>query len=283
MASSVWKEYVNQAISLAQQLGMQTLASVYPYDFEWYMCALELTDSKDNTIDYLAFPIQPDSIQKTEPTRNNIKKSMAGVTVLSNDAYVPQDITIRGSFGRQFKLLLNFKQITGNSVQYSVANGVYSLYQMSGKASSINYSNFNAAVKNGYGIIKILQAIVSKSVGLDDEGKPFKLYFYNMALGESYLVAIPPSGVQFSQDVSKNMVWSYSITMKTLAPLDAVKTEEKGSLGKELAVASISAGVSMLAQGVNDTMMEIGKGNNGTRDVRSIGSYAIDTWAGGVV
>lgn len=51
--------------------------------------------------------------------------------------------------------------------------------------------------------MKILQAMASKSVGLDDKGKPLRLYFYNMALGESYLVAIPPSGVQFSQDLSK--------------------------------------------------------------------------------
>ena len=282
MASSVWKDYANQAISLAQQLGMQTLSSVYPYDFEWYMCALELTDSKDQTIDYLAFPIQPDSIQKSEPTRNNIKKSMAGVTVLSNDAYIPQDITIRGSFGRQFKLLLNVKEIKGKNSQYSTINGVYSLYQKAG-ASAINYPSFNIAAKNGYGIIKILQAIVNKSVGLDDEGKPFKLYFYNMALGESYLVAIPPSGAQFSQDVSKNMVWSYSVTMKTLAPLDAVREEQEESLRKELSATAVAAGVSMVAQGVNDIMMEIGKSNNGTLDTRSIGSYVIDSWAGGIV
>lgn len=282
MASSVWKDYANQAISLAQQLGMQTLSSVYPYDFEWYMCALELTDSKDQTIDYLAFPIQPDSIQKSEPTRNNIKKSMAGVTVLSNDAYIPQDITIRGSFGRQFKLLLNVKEIKGKNSQYSTINGVYSLYQKAG-SSAINYPSFNIAAKNGYGIIKILQAIVNKSVGLDDEGKPFKLYFYNMALGESYLVAIPPSGAQFSQDVSKNMVWSYSVTMKTLAPLDAVREEQEGSLRKELSATAVAAGVSMVAQGVNDIMMEIGKSNNGTLDTRSIGSYVIDSWAGGIV
>lgn len=276
MASSVWKEYANQAISLAQQLGMQTLASVFPYDFEWYMCALELTDSKDNTIDYLAFPVQPDSIQKTEPTRNNIKKSMAGVTVLSNDAYVPQDITIRGSFGRQFKLLLNIKQISSTNAKYSTTDGVFSLYQTAGASTTIRFPFFNISVKNGYGIIKILQAIVNKSVGLDDEGKPFKLYFYNMALGESYLVAIPPSGAQFSQDLSKNMVWSYSITMKTLAPLDAVKTEEKGSLGKSLATAAITVGVALAAKGIEDAMDSVTDGEaKTTRETISEGSVIV--------
>lgn len=256
MASSVWKDYANQAISLATQLGLQTLSSIFPYDFEWYMVALELTDSEDNTIDYLAFPIQPDSIMKSEPTRTNIKKSMSGVTVLSSDAFVPQDITIRGSFGRQFKLLLNIKTISAGTEKYSTVAGVYSLHQTRGLSTAINFGSFNLSVKNGYGLTKILQAIVNKSTGLDDKGKPFKLYFYNMALGESYLVAIPPSGAQFTQDLSKNMVWSYSLTMKTLAPLDAVKKSDPKSLGNALATAAITVGVSMLAKGVEDVMDE---------------------------
>ena len=256
MASSVWKDYANQAISLATQLGLQTLSSIFPYDFEWYMVALELTDSEDNTIDYLAFPIQPDSITKSEPTRTNIKKSMSGVTVLSSDAFVPQDITIRGSFGRQFKLLLNIKTISAGTEKYGTVAGVYSLHQTRGLSTAINFGSFNLSVKNGYGLTKILQAIVNKSTGLDDKGKPFKLYFYNMALGESYLVAIPPSGAQFTQDLSKNMVWSYSLTMKTLAPLDAVKKSDPKSLGNALATAAITVGVSMLAKGVEDVMDE---------------------------
>lgn len=260
MASSVWKDYANQAISLASQLGLQTLSSIFPYDFEWYMVALELTDSEDNTIDYLAFPIQPDSITKSEPTRTNIKKSMSGVTVLSSDAFVPQDITIRGSFGRQFKLLLNIKTISAGTEKYSTVAGVYSLQQTKGLSTAINFGSFNLSVKNGYGLTKILQAIVNKSTGLDDKGKPFKLYFYNMALGESYLVAIPPSGAQFTQDLSKNMVWSYSLTMKTLAPLDAVKKSDPKSLGNALATAAITVGVSMLAKGVEDVMDEVTDG-----------------------
>lgn len=255
MASSVWKDYANKATALVEQIGVQTLANIYPYDFEWYMCALELTDSRDNTIDYLAFPIQPDSIQKTEVTRTNIKKSMAGVTVLSSDAYTPQDITIRGSFGRQFKIMLNVKDGMNRPGQYSTMAGIYSLYQL--KSRSLSFGSFNLSVKTGYGFSKILQAIVSKSVGLDEEGKPFKLYFYNMALGESYLVAIPPSGAQFSQDLSKNMVWSYSITMKTIAPLEAATAEQDAkSLKNALLTTAISAGISMAAQAIHDGMQE---------------------------
>lgn len=276
MASSVWKDYANQAISLASQLGLQTLSSIFPYDFEWYMVALELTDSEDNTIDYLAFPIQPDSISKTEPTRTNIKKSMSGVVVLSNDSFVPQDITIRGSFGRQFKLLLNIKTINGGVERYSTVSGVYSLHQTRGLSTAINFGSFNLSVKNGYGLIKILQAIVNKSTGLDDKGKPFKLYFYNMALGESYLVSIPPSGAQFSQDVSKNMVWSYSLTMRTLAPIDSVREVDPKSLGKSLATAAITVGVSMLAKGVEDAIEDSTDGEAmTTREILSEGAQIV--------
>ena len=79
MASAI----VEQVWSLQKQVGAQAVAAMYPNDFEWYMVALELTDSQDNTIDYIAFPITPDSITKTEPTRTNVKKSLSGITVLS--------------------------------------------------------------------------------------------------------------------------------------------------------------------------------------------------------
>ncbi len=55
------------------------------------------------------------------------------------------------------------------------------------------------------------------------------LYFYNMALGESYLVTIPPSGFSCSQNKEKNMIWEYSFTLTTLAPLTSLKNKSKKS------------------------------------------------------
>ena len=52
-ASSV----LNKMRSMAQSIGVQALSGLYPNDFELYMIALELTDSEDNVIDYLSFPV----------------------------------------------------------------------------------------------------------------------------------------------------------------------------------------------------------------------------------
>lgn len=257
---------LDTVMNMAKSIGSQTLASLYPNDFEWYMVALELADSSDNTIDYLTFPIMPDSITKTEPTRTNIKKSMAGVTVLSTPSFSPQEINIKGNFGRQFKILIDPKpSVNINSTNKSVKAGKYTLFDISKKSGSISglaFSNFNLNVKTGYGVLKILQAIANKSVGLDDKGKPFRLYFYNMALGESYLVAIPPSGVQFSQDLSKNMVWNYNLTMIALAPLEAVSSKNSKLLDKLLpsliqtGVGEVASTVSSALKPVSETVLE---------------------------
>lgn len=251
---------LDTVMNMEKSIGGQALASLYPNDFEWYMVALELADSDDNTIDYLTFPIMPDSITKTEPTRTNIKKSMAGVTVLSTPSYSPQEINIKGSFGRQFKILINPKpDVSINSSSKSVSAGKCHLFDIakSGSISGLAFSNFNLNVKTGYGVMKILQAMASKSVGLDDKGKPLRLYFYNMALGESYLVAIPPSGVQFSQDLSKNMIWNYNLTMIALAPLEAVSNENDKKLLDKLLPSMIQTGVSEVASVVTDALQPV--------------------------
>lgn len=252
---------LDTVMNMAKSIGGQALASLYPNDFEWYMVALELADSDDNTIDYLTFPIMPDSISKTEPTRTNIKKSMAGVTVLSTPSYSPQEINIKGSFGRQFKILINPKPDASiNSSSKSVSAGKHHLVDIAKKSGSISglaFSNFNLNVKTGYGVMKILQAMASKSVGLDDKDKPLRLYFYNMALGESYLVAIPPSGVQFSQDLSKNMIWNYNLTLIALAPLEAVSNKNNKSLLDKLLPSMIQTGVSEVASVVTDALQPV--------------------------
>lgn len=254
---------LDTVMNMAKSIGGQALASLYPNDFEWYMVALELADSDDKTIDYLTFPIMPDSISKTEPTRTNIKKSMAGVTVLSTPSYSPQEINIKGSFGRQFKILINPKpdvSINSSSKSKSVSAGKYHLFDITKKSGSISglaFSNFNLNVKTGYGVMKILQAMASKSVGLDDKGKPLRLYFYNMALGESYLVAIPPSGVQFSQDLSKNMIWNYNLTLIALAPLEAVSSKNHKLFLDKLLPSMIQTGVSEVASVVTDALQPV--------------------------
>lgn len=250
MANSFIMDKLQSMMSMTRSIGIEAVSRLYPNDFEVYMVALELTDSQDNMIDYLVFPVLPDSITKTEPTRTNIKKSLAGVTVLTNPSYTPQEINIKGSFGRNFKILRG-KQ-SGSA--FSVNAGKYDLYSVKSKtmALNMNFGEFDLGIKTGYGVLKILKAMCDKSIALDENGKPMRLYFYNMPLGESYLVAIPPSGVQYSQDVSKNMIWNYNLTMMTVAPLEAVRSQSKGasSLVNDLLPSLVQMGVSSLASGV---------------------------------
>ena len=83
---------------LLGSLGRAALSASYPSDIEYYLCAFELVNST-GTEGYFVFPIQPSAIQKSEPTRTNVKKSMSGITVLRNSSFIPQEINIKGNFG----------------------------------------------------------------------------------------------------------------------------------------------------------------------------------------
>jgi hypothetical protein len=238
----ITRRYQNQL----QTLGRSGLNALFPYDFEVYMVALELTNSSGQTIDYLSFPIAPESISKSEPKRTNIRNTSSGVTVLSSSTFMPEDITLKGNFGRNFKILLSDNEPSIEGVAYSTTAGVYDLTQIgtTNRTLSLNSPLFNLGVKTGYGATRILKAIVSKSNGVDRDGKPFRLYFYNLALGESYLVAVPPAGITISQTKDKNMIWEYNLNLKTIAPLSSLKSNIGGSsLIKTLSTNVIQKGI----------------------------------------
>lgn len=236
-----------KAINAMQSLGKAALAAMYPNDFEFYMCALELATSNGDTIDYFTFPVTPSSINKVENKRTSIYNTAGGIVALTSPVFVPQTINIKGSFGRIFKILIQSASI-GTGVAFSLSNGIRTLRQLKKKVASLKTPSFDAGVKTGYGAFKILQSIVAKSNGTDEEGKPFRLYFYNPALGESYLVMIPPEGFSCSQNEQRNMVWDYSLNMVILAPLEDVKNTPKStSLKKSMSVNAIQKTVNDLA------------------------------------
>lgn len=252
----------NKAIGAATELGKAALSALYPNDFEAYLMAIELTDSNDKTIDYFTFPVMPEGITKREPKRTSVKKTSAGTTVLTSPSFVPQEINIQGDFGRYFKILLGTGVAYADSAdksKYSVKAGKYELSQINEGTNSkrglmLSFPSFDMNVKNGYGAIKILKAIISKSNGLDSTGKPFKLYFYNMAFGESYLVTVPQGGLTVSQQQGKNMIWRYSLTLTILAPLSQSKGESKGNLVSSLTSAAIQKGVNDIVKSVTNIL-----------------------------
>lgn len=257
MASGIANSAANKALNLIQNLGRSVVATQYPDDFEYYMCSLELVNSRGNTIDFFTFPIMPDGINKIEPKRNTVRSTLGGLVVLSSPTAVTQTISLQGNFGRMFKILLSGNTPSLQGIAFSLSAGKKKLYQIQGKnTSSLKGLPFDVGIKTGYGCVKILQSIIDKSNGVDETGKPLRLYFYNMAFGESYLVAVPPSGVSFTQNLQKNMIWEYNLNLSSIAPLEAVvgSTKIKTTLLKACAADAIQKSVNGLAKDISSSL-----------------------------
>lgn len=218
--SSIFK--YNRMVSA---IGKSALATLHPNDFEVYLMALELIDSDGNTVDSLSFPVMPNHIQKNHVSRINVKKSANGLVVLTSNSDAPSDITIRGDFGRSFKLML---QPNSESVEGFAFRGI-----------QFNKPSFDVSVKTGYGAFKILQSLIERVTELDDRGYPHRLILYNMALGEIYICVPSPNAVMFHQIQDRNMIWQYAITFTILGNLYDVKTAEKRNASTELLKTSI--------------------------------------------
>ena len=213
-----------QVTQLVNNVGRALMHQLFPKDFEYYMMALELVDGAGNGIDYFAFPVLPSSITKSENKRINIKKAYKSTLILTSTAYTPQDISIKGNFGRGFKILIGSKEVlSGVAFNSSVRAGVFELTQLTNRSLLNPTNQFNQHVKTGYGAIKLLQSIIHKSDGSDQNG-PYRLYLYNFALGESYLVVVPSKALTLEQnDSNMNMIWNYTLNLTTIAPLELVK------------------------------------------------------------
>jgi len=243
---------LNEFNRLSKSLGKSALHTLFPNDFEYYSLSLELTTSDDNTVDYFAFPVMPKAITKTEAVRINIKKSLSAVTVINSKSFVPQQISIKGDFGRSFKILIKGSESTiFKAFRFSRENGIKSLKDLSGFQDFVSKRDavFNPAIKTGYGCTKILQSIINKSTGTDDKGKPFKLYLYNPALGESYLVVPSPNPLTFDQNEQQNnQIWGYTLNLTAIAPIDGSSGKTpKGSLVRILGIDNIQKGINSAA------------------------------------
>lgn len=200
--------------SLLGGIGKSVLNARFPKEFELYMCALELTDQEGTTLKYFIFPVMPSSLEESQPQITNIKKSLAGVTVLSNPTFVPGDISLSGNFGRKFKILLGNNYIDLIS---SFKNKV-------GIGKAIKTQVFDVNAKSGYGCCKILEEIVVESKVVDEKGIR-RLIFYNPALGNNYLVK--PTSLRFSMSQESNMIWNYSLSLKTIASLESLNNSSQ--------------------------------------------------------
>jgi len=228
------KSYQSKFQDELKNVGVSGVNSKYPSEFEYYLMALELVDSRGWTEEYFVFPVMPSQMSKVENNRTTIKKSASGVTVLYSDSPTPNDLTIKGNFGKGFKMISRSDR---SQPKYGYG---YNFGSFSKKTPE-----FDSSVKTGYGATKILQRIVNKSGNLDGNGEPRRLFLYNMALGESYLCVVPNGGLTLSQDYDKNMIWEYSLNLSLIANMEDLLPSKKGSSASDLmSTASVKAGIS---------------------------------------
>lgn len=244
-------KFKDSAFKILEDIGKAGLHAAFPVDFEYYMIALELVDSKLNTIDYFSFPVLPSSIRKSENHRVMTKQTQNGINVLKNDAFPISDINLKGNFGKVFKFVsVSGRPVSATGIYYS---GVKKWEDVSVERIgniSTNFSQFNPQYKTGYGCSKVLQSIIDKSRGHDDGGE-FKLFLYNMALGESYVVVPPKKALTWSQDdKSSNMIWNYDLNLQIVAPLEKVYKHYEWTTKSLLTSNVIQNGVNDIANNI---------------------------------
>ena len=243
----------NRYRNLLNSIGKAGAHALFPNDFEYYMCALELVDSRDRVIDYFVFPVTPSQMSYSEPQLTNIKKTAGGIAILKTSTFIPIDITISGSFGRMLRLLVGQQRLSFTALRFSVNTGAYSKQAAMSKNVTKRSPSFNPGLKTGYGATKILQAMCDKSVALDGQNKPMRLFFYNPALNANHLVEV--TNLTLNQDKgNSNMLWQYNLTMKAVAPLDGLKKRPRGSLIKALAFDNLQKGVNKVVSAVKDNI-----------------------------
>ena len=198
-----------EVLNIIRTVGRAGANMLFPNDLEYYAVTVELVDSRGDTSDYLTFPVNPDSFMYSDKSLANIKKTVGGITSLNTGSFNPKPITISGTFGRSFKLLL--KPPLQNNENLDI-----NLNATEGLALEANV--FNTTLKSGYGTIKLLENILVKSKQLDIFNQPYRLYLYAPLIGHSFLVEY--NDLSLKQDfTSSNMIWKYNILLTAIAPL----------------------------------------------------------------
>lgn len=201
--------------SLSRSLGKRALNALFPDDFELYIFAFELVNGDDITEDYFILPINPNNITELSTPIQSIKKTAGGITTLNTTTFAPTTISIQGNFGRKFKFLAGGLLVNFSAIGFKPP---------SGKIKSV----FSKSFKTGYGCYREMERILDKSNTLDGKGQPYSLYFYNLALGHNYLVKFTEITPSMNQE--SNMIWNYSLTLKSLCRIEDIVKKDKRSL-----------------------------------------------------
>lgn len=210
-------EQVRNTINkIVQTSGRSFLSILFPNDVESYFVSLELCDGEtDETLSLFTFPVNPDSFVKKEPYAFSVKKTFGGLVVNESVDDIPQDLTIKGNFGRSLKLLTGnyVTDLFGISLEHVRGESQENRNQSTSTPTiTRGIPNF---IKTGYGCTKYLQRICQLAKMTDGENRiPRNLYFHNHILGESYLIKV--KSLQIEQSMNTNMIHNYTLQMTCL-------------------------------------------------------------------
>lgn len=220
-ANKIKQDLIQRAKALGFNAAANLMATLYPVDFEAYQISFELCDSKGKTLDYFSFPIMPSELSIKEDSPVKVENTFGGVNSISSNIFVPKDISLGGNFGRQFKVIVRNKFVVPFTHKVIQERD----YGVGGQQrKELEIENM---LKTGYGCLKVLQSIINRALEVDSYGECNKLYFYNMAFGESYVVK--PISFRSYQNISNNGIWSYDLNLKAVCPLhlDITKNGKK--------------------------------------------------------
>lgn len=223
---------------LLRDIGKAGVNAMFPNDFEYYALTIELVDSKGRTVMYLTFPVNPDSIVYDNVTVTSVKKTMGGTSTLDNETFVPKTISIQGTFGRKFKLLIAPPILPDANIN-------------SNPGLQIKELAFDPKLKTGYGVMKLLEKMIDRSSTLDQYNQPYRLYFYNPTLNHNFWVKATRHLIQQDKQ-SSNMLWKYDIQLTAIAPLDRIVELDKGSLLLRTSLAALQSNLNKITKNLRN-------------------------------
>lgn len=235
------QDWIQRAKALGYNAAANLMSAIYPIDFEAYQISFELCDSKGKTLDYFSFPVMPSELSVKESIPVKVENTFGGVNSISSNIFVPKDINLSGNFGRQFKMLIRNKLVVPFAHKVTQERD----YGVGGQQrKELEVSNM---LKSGYGCVKVLQSIINRAVEVDKYGECNKLYFYNMAYGESYVVK--PIDFRGYQNINNNGIWSYDLSLKAVYPLH-LDSAKNGKKWKNVAGNLLQSGANGLTRGI---------------------------------
>jgi hypothetical protein len=177
--------------------GRAALHAKNPNDFEYYALSFELVDSNFNSLKIFHFPVMPNAISISRPSPLNVKKTGHGYFTQYTDAFQAYTITLQGTFGRKFRLLIH-KEETDKRLK-----------------------DYDLNVKTGYGVTKVLEDMILQSqetVQQDVQTAGVEnhkfLILYNLTFNQQFIVEV--MNFQFTQSLENNTMWNYNLELKAM-------------------------------------------------------------------